>query len=39
MTGGDRLVRLRLSGDNATAPSVITAIDKGELIAEARLGD
>jgi DNA polymerase-3 subunit delta len=37
MTGGDRLVRLRLNGDNATAASVVTAIDKGELTAEARL--
>ncbi len=37
MTGGDRLVRLRLSGDNATAAEIITAVDKGEMVAEARL--
>jgi len=37
LTGGDRLVRLRLNGDNATAAQVVTAVDKGELTAEARM--
>jgi DNA polymerase-3 subunit delta len=37
LTGGDRLVRLRLSGDNAAAAEVVTSIDTGTLTAEARL--
>ncbi len=36
MIGGERLVRLRLSGDNAVAAEVVSAIDKSELTAEAR---
>ncbi len=37
MTGGDRLVRLRLSGDNATAADVIKVVDSGDMVVEARL--
>lgn len=37
LAGGERLVRLRLSGDNATAADVIKSIDAGDMIAEARL--
>lgn len=37
MTGGDRLVRVRLSGDNAGIAEMILAVDKGTAVAEARL--
>lgn len=37
LTCGDRLVRLRLSGDNAIAADIIKSIDQGDVVAEARL--
>lgn len=37
LTGGDRLVRVRLSGDNAPVADAIKAVEDGGLIAEARL--
>lgn len=37
LTGGDRLVRVRLSGDNAGLAQAIIDVDAGQLIAEARL--
>ena len=37
LTRGDRLVRVRLSGDNATVAEVVKAVGDGALIAEARL--
>jgi len=37
LTGGDRLVRVRLSGDNAAVADTIRTLEEGSLIAEARL--
>ena len=37
LTGGDRLVRARLSGDNTPVADAIKSIEDGALIAEARL--
>jgi DNA polymerase-3 subunit delta len=37
LTGGARLVRIRLDGDNAVVASFIAALDKGEAAAEAKI--